>query len=348
MAPAIGLDAGFALTIAAADFDVLQAKKHEHRRESLRDALGLDGVAAAERLMDAMKNAGKRVPGAGLALMASVGELDKLDRVVETFRTEGIFERRFAGTGFYQRDGALAELETLRPVAAAAYEALALSDFEKLWRSEQEPKLQAALSSLADELAGIDLIAEHKRYLTVKLDPKVVIYLSELSEPHGIRILGQRFVSSPNYSSKTVRRIAAHELIHPLMRADRRESDIIFVRLSNDPFLLKIVEKSNPSFGYSSIEGLVEEGGVQALEAVINQRVGQGRDQKAYWRKQDGGMHLFAAATYGLMHETGFAEDGGDMLVWLDEQTEKQRLQGDSLRSLAASVVGKDAVSLWL
>lgn len=347
ISPAIGLDACFVLTIAGAGFDVLQVEKHQHRRAQLREALGPDGVIAAEQLMDAMKRAHRSVPGAGLALMASVGEIDTLAGVIDTFRIEDVFEQRFAGTNFYQREGSAVTNERIRSIAAAAFEALARSDFENMWRVEEEPKLKDAASALAGELSNVDLIVEHRRYLSRALDPNVTIYLSELSEPHGIRIVGQRFVSSPNYSSLTVRRIAAHEIIHPLFEANRPETGRILAHLKNEPLLNAIVKNSNASFGYSSIRGLIEEGGTQALEAVINERLGQGRDQSEYWRHQDGGMHIFAAATYALMQDTGFADKGGDMLSWLDEQIQKQHLQDDALERLATSVVGAETVMQW-
>ena len=346
--PSIGLDAGFALTIAAAGSEVLQAKKHEHRRDALRKALGAEGVAAAQALMETMKRAGVRVPGAQLALLASTGDVMSLDGVVETFSAKGDFARRFEGTGFFQKPGAFEALERRRPAMAAAYEALARSGFEAHWRAEEEAQLREASLRIGEELAHVDVVTACKRYLATHFDSQITIYLSVLSEPHGIRIVGQRFVTSPNYDTFIVRRNAAHEMLHPLLRAGRPETERILERLREEPLLLAIAEKSNPSFGYSSVRGLAEEGGVQALEAVINERLGQARDQAAYWRKQDGGMHLFAAAAYQLMRDTGFAETGGDMLAWLDRQTAQGRLQGEALQRLAEAVVGRAAVVRWL
>ena len=58
-------------------------------------------------------------------------------------------------------------------------------------------------------------------------------------------------------------------------------------------------------------------------------------------------MHVFAAATYARMHETGFAETGGDFLAWLDEQTAANQLRGEALKRLAASVVGDAILQQW-
>ncbi|MEM9494502.1 MAG: hypothetical protein AAGA09_00755 [Pseudomonadota bacterium] len=344
----IGLDAGFALAIAGAGDDVLQAKKHKNRREPLREAMGETAVAAAEKLMAEMKSSGVGVPGAQLALLASTGDVASIEGVIDTFAQEGVFARRFEGSRFFQKPGALEALERRRPFMAAAYEALASSGFERFWRAYEEAKLQTAASRIADELAHVDVITECKRYLSTPLDPRITIYLSEFSEPHGIRIVGQRFITSPNYDTRIVRRNAAHEMLHPLLNNERPETQRILSHLAGDPLLLAIVEKSNPAFGYSSIRGLVEEGAVQALEAVINERLRQEREPAAYWRKQDGGMHLFAAATYHLMKETGFAQIGGDMLSWLDREVGRRRLRGSDLQQRAEAIVGREAVSAWL
>ena len=354
VSPAVGLDACFALTIAGADLSVLQAKHHQHRRAALRAMLGPDGVAAAERLMQGIAASGRKAtPGAGLALVASAGGIKTLGQVIDSFTTDGILEDGLAGSGEFQSDRAKEGIKRVRPIAAAAFEALARSGFEKYWSNEYKPKLDAASSSLAVELSDIDMIAQHRRYLARALDDNITIFLSELSEPHGMRIIGQRFVTSPNYSTLISRRNAAHEIIHRLLENDRPETGRILARLSDDPLLLAIAEKADPAFGYTSqgaasVRGLVEEGGVQALEAVINEQLDQGRDQSEYWRHQDGGMHMFAAAVYERMNKTGFVEQGGDMLTWLDEQTAAGALQGASLENLAASIVGPEAVSRWL
>ena len=354
ISPAIGLDACFALTIAGADPSVLQVSHHEHRRAAYRTMLGPDGVVAAERLMQGIAASGRKAtPGAGMALVASAGGIDTLGDVIDSFTIDGILEKGLEGSGEFESDRAKQGIRRVMPLAAAALNALQQAGFEDYWYNEHKPKLDAASASLAGELANIDMIAQHRRYLARSLDDNITIYLSELSEPHGMRIIGQRFVTSPNYSTLISRRNAAHEIIHRLLENGRPETDRIMARVSSDPLLMAIADKADPAFGYTSrgaesVKGLIEEGGVQALEAVINENLDQGRDQSEYWREQDGGMHVFAAAAYALLKQSGFAKTGGDMLTWLDEQTAAGKLQGASLENLAASIVGPEAVSRWL
>lgn len=351
--PAVGLDACFAITIMGADPGVLQVSENLDARARLRAALGPEAIAAAETLMQAMTAMGRRAtPGPALALVTSAGELESLDGVIKTFTEEGILATGLAGVDGFNTPRAAESRNRLMPIAARAFQALADAGYEADWRANQRPALDAAAIALSAELAEIDIISQHRRYIDRPFDPNVTVYLSELSEPHGIKITGQRFVSSPNYSSLITRRNAVHEMMHRMLDPERPETAHILGRLSDEPLMLAILENADPKFGYTgraeSVRGLVEEGTVQALEAVINENLGQGRDQGAYWRQQDGGMHIYAAAAYALMKQSGFAENGGDALAWLDQQTAAGKLQGKSLRTLSGSVVGEDAVNRWV
>ena len=350
--PAIGLDACFALTIAAAPESVLQVSHHLSQRDRLRSMLGPDGVAAAETLMQALSRAGRSAtPGPGLAYVVSAGDMATLEDVIETFATDGRLAAGLAHDPEYANPRAQENIERVRPIAEAAFRALKVAGYDAMWLTESKPKLAAAAAALRQELAEVDVISQHRKYLTRAFDPSVTLYVSALSEPHGIKIIGQRFITSPNYSTMIVRRIATHEMMHRLLDPERPETARILARLNEDPLLRAVLAKADTAYGYTSnpdsVRGLVEEGGVQALEAVINEHLDQARDPATYWQHQDGGMHVFAAATYARMHETGFAETGGDFLAWLDEQTAANQLRGEALKRLAASVVGDTALQRW-
>lgn len=137
-------------------------------------------------------------------------------------------------------------------------------------------------------------------------------------------------------------------MIHPFLEVHRAESDAIVETLSTDPLVRAVLRKSNPSFGYSTARGVVEEGATQALEAIVNERLGHGRSVDEYWRQHDGGMHLLAAAIYARMKQSGFADTGGDALAWLDGEIRSGRLRDASLRDFAAGVVGAHHVRNWV
>lgn len=346
--PSISLDACFAITIAAASLDVLQARHHEDKRDEIRAALGEEGVDASARLIETLAATGREnTPGAALALIVSAGPLDSLESTIAALSTPGTLEAGFDGTSFFQSETSRADLDVIRGPAARAFRAVAASDFPALWTDTYRPSLED-VQTLTAELDAVDIVAQLRRYLRRPVMPDITIFLTELTEPHGIRIAGQRFITSPNWSSDIVRRNAVHEMIHAFLEPDRPESERIVERLGDEPVLKQIVAAANPAFGYSSIRGVVEEGATQALEAVINEQLGQGRDPAAYWQKQDGGMHLLAAAIYQRMKESGFADRGGDALGWLDDEVAAGRFAGDGISRFAAEVVGPSHVAPWL
>lgn len=353
VSPAVGLDACFALAIATADPSILQVKQHLEKRNAFREMLGPEGIKAGERMMRALAAGGRAsTPGPGLAEVVSAGQMTTLQQVIDTFEIDGILEKGLEKSESFANPRARANVQRIRPVATAAFRALQRGGFETVWRSEEETMLVQASNRLSDQLGDVDIITQQRKYVARSRDAEITVYLSELCEPHGIKIIGQRFIASPNYSDVIIKRTAAHEMLHRLLDQGRVETPRIVERLSDDPLLKAVLKNADPTFGYTSdknsVKGLIEEGAVEALEAVINENLGFGRDQKEYWRDHDGGMHVFAAATYALLHETGFARAGGDMLNWLDEQTTMGHLKGKNLQALASSIVGADSVQHWL
>ena len=77
----------------------------------------------------------------------------------------------------------------------------------------------------------------------------------------------------------------------------------VLERLKDDAFLMEKVLNHNPSFGYNSFEGYIEENVVRALDQIINERLGIAKNARKRWKEEDGGMHVFAAALYHIMKE---------------------------------------------
>jgi hypothetical protein len=226
---------------------------------------------------------------------------------------------------------------------------LARQGFTDYWNTRKRALVEAKANSLRTELSRIDLIGAQQRYVGRPLNPDVVVYLSAFSEPYGIRIVGQRFLTSFDYPSRIVKLNAAHEIFHPFLLPARPETARITSRLSIDPLLMRINARADKSHGYGSIAGLIEEGMVQALESLVSHQLGFGReDMGAYWREQDGGIHVFAAAAAHAIHESPFAERGGDALSWLDVQCANGNLTGVNLMRHAEAIMGEEAIQKWL
>ena len=68
--------------------------------------------------------------------------------------------------------------------------------------------------------------------------------------------------------------------------------------LGKDSLIAEKVKHHNPSFGYNTVPAYIEEDSVQALEEIISEEFGVGHDPVQYWKEQDDGMHVLAAAIY--------------------------------------------------
>jgi hypothetical protein len=68
------------------------------------------------------------------------------------------------------------------------------------------------------------------------------------------------------------------------------------------------VENHDPSFGYNTFEGYVEEDCVQALDMIINEEFFPDYDPRDRWKKNDEGMHVLAVALYSVMKDENYNE----------------------------------------
>ena len=117
-------------------------------------------------------------------------------------------------------------------------------------------------------------IAEQERLLGHPLKPTIEVILLWFSKPHGIRIQGQRFLSHVAYPDEIVIRIAGHEILHPPFPMDGAAAKAALSVLGADPLFTRIVAEHDPTFGYNSLEGVLNEDTVQALDQIIAERLG--------------------------------------------------------------------------
>ena len=109
--------------------------------------------------------------------------------------------------------------------------------------------------------------------------------------------------------------------------------------MRRDADLMDRVLHHDRAYGYNSFEGVVEEDSVQALEQIINERLGVAKVAGARFRDSDGGLHILAAALYVLLKRDGYDVRGGNFQAWLVAPRTMQRLSGH-VKQLAETVVG--------
>jgi hypothetical protein len=92
----------------------------------------------------------------------------------------------------------------------------------------------------------------------------------------------------------------------PFSLASDSELKTALNSLQADEFLMDKVKNHDPSFGYNSFDGLIEEDCIQALEQIISEDFKVEIEARRRWTENDGGMHVFAVALYSLMKDESF------------------------------------------
>lgn len=211
-----------------------------------------------------------------------------------------------------------------------------------------DPRGAKKLPALRARLSGMDTIAEQERLLGRKFpDPSLEIILLYFSKPHGIKIQGQRFLTHIDYPDEIVIRNADHEMLHPPFDMNGATSLAVQAALKSDPLFVKIVNEHDKRFGYNSFEGVLNEDTVQALEQIVNERLGVAEPPAQRWKDSDDGMHVFAAGLYGLLKADGYDKTGGNIGVWMASALKSGRLAPASLHTAAARILQRPADRLW-
>ncbi|HYE95759.1 MAG TPA: hypothetical protein VD962_06085 [Rubricoccaceae bacterium] len=207
--------------------------------------------------------------------------------------------------------------------------------FPAYWEAEVRPRAEARIAELAPQLPGYNVLGETAR-LTGRPAPldTLTVYVLHFVKPHGIKVTGTRFLTATTWPFDVVLPDAVHEMMHPPydLAADT-ELRTALEGLRADSFLMERVEHHDPSLGYNTFEGFVEEDVVQALEQVVLERLGVAREPRVHWCRADGGMHVLAVALYRVMKEGSYAESGETVRDFLIREVTRGALQPGSLRA---------------
>ena len=219
--------------------------------------------------------------------------------------------------------------------------------FRQYRNSLVAPVAATKLPALREKLADYDVIRWAEFYTGRALDPTIEVIFMHFNKPHGIKIIGQRYLTGLAYDDDVTIRTAGHEMLHPPMPMDGAAAKAAMSIFEDDPLLQRILAERDKSYGYGSIEGLFNEGLTQALDQLIGERLGIVRDPRERWRKADGGMHVLAAAFYGLLKAEGYDRTGGNLEQWVTARTADGSFAPPRLHAAAGQVLGYPADKLW-
>ena len=229
----------------------------------------------------------------------------------------------------------------------AVFEAMREADFASFRLEQLGHDFETRRTDVGRQLSGHDVIAWHEKLTGRRFDPLINVVLLAFSKPHGAKMQGQTFLQAADYDVATTVRIAAHEMLHPPIPMDGPVATATLATLRRDPLIMRIVREHDPRWGYTTLEGLLNEDICQALDQIISEELGVARDPAQRWHKSDDGMHVLAAGLYGLLKRDGWNRTGGNFELWLGQVVETGRLAPAAFHPVAADVLGRPKEQLW-
>jgi hypothetical protein len=287
--------------------------------------------AAFQQLKHVIKDEGGGIVSAKLVLYYSVVDDETLPEMIRTAHDSSAMETALKKTPYWS-DKDWKNYEEARPALETALRGLNRVGFPAYWTQSAKPKVERRITELSPDLPKYNIVPIIERYLGFSLPSHTItVYLLAYSEPHGIRITGLRFLTHESYPFKIVLHNAIHESMHPPYNANDPAVRQAISLLGHDPLVADKVQHHDPSFGYNTAPGYIEEDSVQALEQIVSEEVGVGRDARQYWQQQDGGMHVLAAAIY-VEYKQALKQESQSYSHWLVHAVANGQLRGEELQ----------------
>lgn len=281
-----------------------------------------------------------------LASVVSGARADTLDALIAALADP---ERRIrpayqASTNWDQEswDWFVAQTPRIRGI----FEALRSAGFVA-FRQERAAELEGQVRDTARSLASYDVIRWQEKLTGRTFDPVIEVVLLRWSKPHGVKVQGQTFLQSGDYNTATTVRIAAHEMLHPPFPMDGPAARAAMAVLERDALVMRIVREHDPKWGYTTLEGLLNEDVCEALDQLISEALGVARNPADRWRRADDGIHVIAAGLYGLLREDRWVETGGSIEQWIADAAARGRLAPAVFHPAAARVLERPVDRLW-
>ena len=304
--------------------------------------------AAVPALWRAAETDGVGLLSPNLALLLSHAEHDAtLDDVIAALVDPEASMGAAYRAGSYWNESDWVWFVGKAPEIRAVFQAMKAAGFAAFRRERAGAALEAGLQRLRASLPAFDVIRVEEKLTGRTFDPRIDITLLHFSKPHGIKVRGQRFLQSHEYDVANTVRIAAHELLHPPVPMDGPAATATLEVLARDPLIPRIVAEHDPRWGYTTLEGMLNEDICQALDQMVSEAMGVARNPADRWRLSDDGMHVLAAGLYGLLRQDRWSREGGSIEAWLLSAAEGGRLALAVLHPAAARVLERPVDRLW-
>lgn len=291
--------------------DSFYLKYYQFEYEKFEKKLNQQVKKALSNLKKRIKDEKRSTISAFFCLYFSAVDDKTLDDMLLTIENSQIMQKNLKKTPYYTAAG-WRLYESVRDDLKTVLIFLKEVQFESYWKNYILPQVNETIRQIRRELPKYNITGEVEAHLGFKLPShKITAYLLYFSKPHGIKITGTRYLTNVAWPQEIVLRNAVHEMMHPPydLASDKELRKVIYL-LKKDEFIMDKVINHNPSYGYNSFESFIEENCVQALEQIINEKLGLEVEAHKRWKETDEGMHVFAVALYSVMKKIKFNQKG--------------------------------------
>jgi hypothetical protein len=328
--PSLKFDALCLLNALSGDPYYLQFYRAEY--DHFHPLFTPDENAAFEHLKHLIKDEGHGIVSAQLTLYYSTVEDQSLPEMIGTARDSSAMLASLKKTPYFY-DGAWRTYDRARPALEIALRALDRVGFTDYWEMKARPEVERRIAELSSDLRKYNILPVIERYLGFAVPSQAItVYVLSYSEPHDIRVSGMQFLTNKSYPFGVVLHSAIHESMHPPFDKNNSTVRKAIDLLSADPLVIEKVKHHDPSFGYNTADGYIEEDSVQALEQIVSEQFGQGRNAHRYWKYQDGGMHVLATAIYAG-YKAALQRGPKTYSEWFAQAVEDGELRGINLQA---------------
>lgn len=315
---------------------------YQEEYDKLEPNLTVSARAALQELNSKVKDKNKTIISAFLCLYFSAVDDETLDDLLNTLDDSSRMKSNLKKTPYYSEEG-WQLYESIRENLKTIIIFLKNIDFVNYWKKTILPKAEKRIEQIRENLLKYNIIFEVEKCLGFKLaSNKITVFMLYYSQPHGIRITGTRYLTDVAWPFEIVLRNAVHEMMHPpyYLKNDQELKETLYI-LKDDEFLMDKVLNHNPSYGYNSFEGFIEEDCVQALDQLINEKFNIAADPQKRWKESDGGMHVFAVALYETMKEENYCQSEENFRDFLVNMIKTGRLSPGKIEPIYNSFYSK-------
>jgi hypothetical protein len=312
--------------------DPFYLKYYQREYDHFRPLFSTEEQAAFVQLKRVLKDEGRGIISATLTLYYSTVDDETLPAMIRTAYDTSRMRAALQQTPYWIPE-AWGNFERATPPLETALRALDRVGFTDYWANAAKPRVEKRIAELSPDLPRYDIVPVIEKYLGFPLPSHTItIYLLAYSEPHGTRVTGLRFLTHISYPFAIVLHNAIHESMHPPYHSNDASVQRAVDLLEREPLIMDKVAHHDPSFGYNSAVGYIEEDSVEALEQIVSEEVGAGRNARTYWYGHDGGMHLLAPAIY-VSYKRALERHPQPYTQWFVDDVDEGHLRGHELQS---------------